>query len=79
MHGDDLDGHDHKSLGQHAITREQTECFDDDKIKVVFEMGKREELSGAETCFDKAPYTLPSGKEDSIPYTSMTDCNKANT
>lgn len=67
------------SIAAQAVTREEIECFDDDQIKIIFEMGKREGLAGAETCFDHTPYILPDGKEDSIPYTALTECNKANT
>jgi len=49
-----------------------------DKVKVQFEYGKRHDLAGAETCFDHTPYITPSGKEDSIPFTTMDICNKAN-
>jgi len=66
------------SLGSQAVYREKIECLDNDDIKIIFEMGKREELSGAETCFDKTPYIRPDGKEDSIPFTSLAECNKAN-
>ena len=42
-------------------------------------MGKREGLAGAETCFYNAPYIKPNGKEDAIPFTKLTECNKTNT
>jgi hypothetical protein len=75
-----LDGHGDVpiAIGTQAVTREEIECFDDDEIKLIFEFGKRQEIAGAETCFDHTPYIVD-GREDSIPYTSMADCNKANT
>jgi hypothetical protein len=54
------------------------QCLGNDKIKVIFEFGKRQELAGAETCFDHTPYISASGKEDSIPFTIMDICNKNN-
>jgi hypothetical protein len=49
-----------------------------DKIKVHFEYGKRQKLSGADTCFDHTPYITSNGREDSIPFTVLDICNKAN-
>jgi hypothetical protein len=66
------------SLGYHIVTREMIQCLGRDKIKVHFEFGKRQELAGAETCFDHTPYITDSGKEDSIPFTVLDICNKAN-
>jgi hypothetical protein len=54
------------------------QCLGQDKVKVHFEYGKRQELAGAEACFDHTPYITQSGKEDSIPFTVMDICNKAN-
>lgn len=67
------------SLGYHIVTREMIQCLGQDKVKVHFEYGKRQELAGAESCFDHTPYITQSGKEDSIPFTVMDICNKANT
>jgi len=44
------------SLGYQIVTREQVQCLGQDKIKIHFEYGKRQKLSGAETCFDHTPY-----------------------
>lgn len=35
-------------------------------------------MAGAETCFDHTPYITTAGKEDSIPFTVLDICNKAN-
>jgi hypothetical protein len=55
------------------------ECLSDDYIKIHFEYGKRQELAGAEACYDHTPYIGASGKEDDIPFTILDICNKANT
>jgi len=67
------------SLGSFVVTREMLECLSNDNIKIHFEYGKRQELAGAEACFDHTPYISDSGKEDDIPFTILDICNKANT
>jgi hypothetical protein len=37
------------------------QCLGQDKVKVHFEYGKRQELAGAEACFDHTPYIITSG------------------
>jgi len=54
------------------------ECLSDDNLKVHFEYGKRQELAGAEACFDHNPYIGQNGKEDDIPFTILDICNKVN-
>lgn len=71
-----------RSLGYQVVTREQIQCLGYDTIKIHFEYGKRQDLAGAETCFDHSAYIIntPDGdKEDQIPYTKLNICNKANT
>ena len=48
-----------------------------DKIKIHFEYGKRQQLSGAKTCFDHTPFIKASGQEESIPFTVLDICNQA--
>lgn len=67
------------SLGSFVVTREMMECLSDDYIKINFEYGKRQDLAGAEACYDHTPYIGSSGKEDDIPFTILDICNKANT
>lgn len=60
------------------VTREMLQCLTDDVIKIHFEYGKRQELSGAEACFVHNPYISQDGDEENIPFTVLDICNKAN-
>lgn len=65
-------------MGKFTVTKEMMECLADDYINVHFEYGKRQELAGAEACFDHSPYIKKDGTEDEIPFTILDICNKAN-
>jgi hypothetical protein len=55
------------------------QCLTDDKIKIHFEYGKRQDFGGSEACFDHTPYINPgNGNEENIPFTVLDICNKAN-
>jgi len=58
------------------VTREMLQCLTDDKLKIHFEYGKRQEFAGAEACFVHTPYITANGHEDNIPFTVLDICNK---
>jgi len=67
------------ALGSFKVTKEMIDCLTDDYIKIQFEYGKRQELAGAEACFDHIPYIKADKTEHEIPFTILDICNKAST
>ena len=50
-------------IGRYPVTKQMMECMVDNELKVHFQFGKRESLSGAVSCFDHTEF-IKTGRRD---------------